>query len=191
MTDPSTPPPMPTLVRGGASGGDGRARRPPPPPRAPRPLVVAGLLAVLALVFVVAPAMARRATDWLWFREVGYERVFLLKIAAQWTLALVAGLGGFAVLYANARAALRGLDDLPAPPADRLRLDPRARERTVARVAGTAALPACVLLALLLALVAAAAWRTVVQFLYRSPFGVTDPVFGRDVSHYVFTVPLV
>src|SRR5207302_530628 len=29
------------------------------------------------------------------------------------------------------------------------------------------------------------------QFLHRTPFGVTDPVFGRDVGYYVFTVPVI
>ena len=197
MTDDKPLSHTPTLVRGAASGGGaggrGGRRGPPSPSGRPRgrPLVVAAALLVLAFVFIVAPAAARRATDWLWFREVGYERVFLLKIAAQWTLALLAGVGGFLVLHGNARAALRGLAALPPPPSDRLRLDPRARERAVARLAAMAALPATLLLALLMALVAASAWPVVVQFLYRSPFGVTDPVFGRDVAYYVFTVPLI
>src|SRR5213593_4820774 len=31
----------------------------------------------------------------------------------------------------------------------------------------------------------------VTRFLHRTPFGVTDPVFGRDVGYYVFTVPVI
>src|SRR6266566_1290901 len=31
----------------------------------------------------------------------------------------------------------------------------------------------------------------VLQFLHRTPFGVTDAVFGRDVGYYVFTVPVI
>src|SRR5207245_5708137 len=34
-------------------------------------------------------------------------------------------------------------------------------------------------------------WLGVLQFLHRTPFGVTDPVFGRDVGYYVFTVPVI
>src|SRR5207302_216373 len=29
------------------------------------------------------------------------------------------------------------------------------------------------------------------RFLHRTPFGVTDAVFGRDVGYYVFTVPVI
>jgi len=32
---------------------------------------------------------------------------------------------------------------------------------------------------------------TVLRFIHQQPFGVVDPVFGRDVAYYVFTVPLV
>jgi uncharacterized membrane protein (UPF0182 family) len=46
-------------------------------------------------------------------------------------------------------------------------------------------------LALVLALVVASAWRELAAFWYRTPFGVTDPVFGRDVGFYVFTLPVL
>ena len=29
------------------------------------------------------------------------------------------------------------------------------------------------------------------RFLHRTPFGVTEPVFGRDIGYYVFTLPVV
>src|SRR5439155_256587 len=45
--------------------------------------------------------------------------------------------------------------------------------------------------ALLSAGAAAGGWLGVLLFLLRTPFGVTDPVFGRDIGYYVFTVPVV
>src|SRR5439155_988132 len=53
------------------------------------------------------------------------------------------------------------------------------------------ALPTAIGLALLFGLGAAGGWLGVLQFLHRTPFGVTDPVFGRDVGYYVFTVPVI
>src|SRR3989442_1444836 len=38
---------------------------------------------------------------------------------------------------------------------------------------------------------AAGGWLGVLQFLHRTPFGATDPVFGREVSYYVFTLPVI
>src|SRR6266566_3368864 len=37
----------------------------------------------------------------------------------------------------------------------------------------------------------ASAQMPVLQFLHQTPFGVTDPVFGRDLAYYVFTLPIV
>jgi hypothetical protein len=61
----------------------------------------------------------------------------------------------------------------------------------VTRLIGRLALPAALGLALLFAIGGAGGWLRVLQFLHRTPFGVTDPVFGRDVSYYVFTVPVL
>ena len=72
----------------------------------------AAIIAVLAVLFVTPP-IATRLADWLWYREVGFERVFLTMIGAQWALGLAAGLVGFVVLYLNARIALRGFYLLP------------------------------------------------------------------------------
>src|SRR5688572_2601814 len=151
------------------------------------------VLALLILLFVLAPLMARRATDFMWFREIGYERVFVTKVVAQWTLGLVAGIAAFAILYANARVALRGLAlaVATAPVLDRTREGPASRAPILARLAELLAFPACVLFTVIIASLAATQWRTLVQFFYRSPFGVSDPVFGRDVSYYVFTLPLL
>ena len=53
------------------------------------------------------------------------------------------------------------------------------------------ALPAALGLALLFGLGAAGGWLSVLRFLHRTPFGVADPVFGRDIGYYVFTLPVL
>jgi uncharacterized protein len=77
------------------------------------------------------------------------------------------------------------------PALDRTRGGVRSVAALRVQLAGSLSLPVSLVLALLVALLAAAEWRTVVQFTHRAPFGVSDPVFGRDVSYYVFTVPLL
>mgnify|MGYP006195519437 CR=1 FL=1 len=37
-------------------------------------------------------AIATRLADWLWFREIGFERVFATRLAAQWIIGLACGL---------------------------------------------------------------------------------------------------
>jgi len=38
---------------------------------------------------------------------------------------------------------------------------------------------------------ASASWLDVLEYLHQTPFGVTDPIFGRDVAFYVFTLPVL
>src|SRR5207244_11676390 len=61
----------------------------------------------------------------------------------------------------------------------------------VTRLYRRLALPTALGVALLFGVGAAGGWLGVLQFLHRTPFGVTDPVFGRDVGYYVFTVPVI
>ena len=158
------------------------------PRRDPRPRLLLILAAVLLVVLVTRTAAAR-LTDWLWFREVGFERVFLLQLVAQWTLGLLAGVGGFAILYGNARIALRGIEMVRESVQVLAEGGIAMRERFLTRLAELLALPVAGFGALILALAAAAQWRTLVQFYYRTPFGDVDPIFGRDVAYYVFTLP--
>jgi uncharacterized membrane protein (UPF0182 family) len=156
--------------------------------------VVLVVVLVIAL-FLIIPAIAGRLADWLWYREIGFERVFLTKIVAQWLLGLPAGIIAFAVLYGSVRFAMGG----PARTVVASRFHDaytRAGLTEVARAAidGTVKLvmvgvPAFI--ALVFGLAVAAQWRTILQFWYRTPFGTTDPVFGRDVGYYVFTLPVI
>ena len=150
-------------------------------------MLLAALL--LVLVFILLPVATRRLADWLWYRDLGYERVFLTKVAAQWTLGLIAGLVAFAVLLGNVRVALRGIALDPLLAESRFTAHARGRAVTLTWLARVVALPGAALLAFLVALVAASEWRTALRFVYRTPFGVADPIFARDVGYYVFTLP--
>jgi hypothetical protein len=50
--------------------------------------------------------------------------------------------------------------------------------------------PAALVFSFLAGISASAAWMTVLQFLNGSPFGVTDPVFDRDIGFFTFIMPM-
>ena len=140
------------------------------------------------------PFLAGRLADWLWYRETGFERVFLTKVVAQWALGIPTALVAFAFLYGNARVALRGDPRRVRSPVSQV--GPGAELRNLAHVLvtrglGSLTIPVCALLAVFVALGAAGEWRTLLQAMYGTPFGVTDAVFGRDVGYYVFTLPAI
>src|SRR5207249_3495942 len=156
------------------------------PPRRRRRLgliVLVVLFALLLVLFNLVPL----AAEWLWFQALGYERVFTTRLVAEAVLGV--GVGGlvFAFLYVNLRIAQRGL--VPNPLV--VQVSSGAAAVDVTRLLRRLALPTALGLALLFGLGAAAGWLGVLQFLHRTPFGVTDPVFGRDVGYYVFTVPVI
>jgi uncharacterized protein len=157
-----------------------------------RPRLVIGAVILVFVFFLLVPTIAMRLADWLWYHEIGFERVFLTKIIAQWTLGLVTGALVFAFLYANARTALQAMSSGPPRPkrAGAMEL-PRAAQAIVDRGVGYAAFLGTLFVSALFALGVATQWRTALQLLYRTPFGVADPVFGRDVGYYVFALPAI
>ena len=161
-------------------------------PNVPRTAIVLIGAALLLLFFV--PFAAGRLADWLWYREIGFERVFFTKIVAQWVLGVPTALIAFAVLYTNARVAMRGATPRVRAPISQMRSGADLREvaqALLARGLGWLAVPAVAMLSLFVALGAAGQWRTVLQAANATPFGITDPVFGRDVGYYVFTLPAI
>jgi uncharacterized membrane protein (UPF0182 family) len=156
----------------------------PPRPRRRRLLI---LFLVAFFLLLVLPSLITLAAEWPWFTALGYERVFATRLVAKWLLGIGAGVFAFAFLYANLRYAQRGV----APDQVVLRFSPEAPALDLTALLRRLALPAAIGLALLFGLGASAGWLGALQFLHRTPFGVTDPVFGRDVGYYVFTVPVV
>jgi hypothetical protein len=147
-------------------------------------------LSVLVLLFVlllVLPTLVQLAAEWPWFVALGYERVFTTRLVAQVLLGGGIGIVAFAFLYINLRLAQRGL--VPNPLVFQFNAEAPAVD--VTRLLRRLALPAALGLALLFGLGASGSWLGVLQFLHRTPFGAMDPVFGRDVGYYVFTVPVL
>src|SRR5256884_2676135 len=156
------------------------------PPRRRRRLgliVLVVLFAVLLLLFNLVPL----AAEWLWFQALGYQRVFTTRLVAEAVLGV--GVGGlvFAFLYVNLRIAQRGL--VPNPLV--VQVSSGAAAVDVTRLLRRLALPTALGLALLFGMGAAGGWLGVLQFLHRTPFGATEAVFGREVSYYVFTLPVI
>ena len=148
------------------------------------------LLAIgIVVLLILVPFIGQRLTDLLWYEQIGFLRVYLLKIVAQWSLASLVGLGTFALLWLNGRVAVRGIAPQQGSFFERLRARQVDQRSLFEGLATGLLLPGCVLLAFFAAVNAGGDWRTLVQFIYRSPFGTVDPIFGRDVSYYVFTLP--
>ncbi len=138
------------------------------------------------LIFFISPLVGLLA-EWPWFSALRYERVFATRLVASFTLGVLAGGVAFAFLYANLRFAQRGI--VPNPVV--MPASAQTPAVDVTRLVRRLALPSALAFALFLALAVSTGWMPVLQFLHQTPFGVTDPVFGRDLAYYVFTLPIV
>jgi len=144
-------------------------------------LVIAAFAAVLFLFNVLSGFLA----DWWWFKEIGYQVVFTRELVTRTLLFLAAGGLTFGVLYGNLRLAQRGL----VPNGIVLQLDKSVPPFNVTAAVRRFSLPASLAGGLLAGLAVAPAWSVVLRMIYQTPFGITDPVFSRDIGFYVFTLP--
>ncbi|MDB9822894.1 UPF0182 family protein [Deltaproteobacteria bacterium] len=145
------------------------------------------LLAVILIVIWGGVSWGRTFyTDWLWFSSLGHEQVLLRIITAKIWLFLLGALI-FAVLAApNLYAAFRfdagmkpqGSQGFPAKSLE------HAKKLLILVAVG-----ATVLAALFLAGRPASEWEMILCFLNGVAFNQTDPVFQKDFSFYVFTLP--
>jgi uncharacterized protein len=159
-------------------------RTPPPPPPGqinPRRYVWI-ILPVLILLFFNRTVSFY--TDWIWYDSLGYASVFSTRIWSAFGLFGVGALTAFLIFAINVWIARRlepyGVVNTPI-------------EQT-ALALGVRILPlvlaAGALFALLMGANASSHWEEVLLYLNQSDFGLTDPVFGREVSFFVFTLPI-
>ena len=145
------------------------------------------LLAVILIVILGGVNWCRMFyTDWLWFSSLGHEQVLLRVITAKIWLFLLGTLI-FAVLAApNLYAAFRF--DAGMKPQGSQGLPAKSLEH-VKKLLIMVAVAATVLAALFLAERSASEWETILRFLNGVAFNQTDPIFQKDFSFYVFTLP--
>lgn len=158
------------------------------PRRFPRKLAV---LAGLFLLLILWPSWAGFYAEWLWFRELGYEKVFSTTLLTKLGLGTITVLVTALLVWLNFKLALR----LSAAYARMLRYFTVGKERVplpdLARFAERWALPIALLIGFFFGMNVWGSWETILQFRYQIAFGQADPLFGRDLAFYFFTLPLL
>ncbi|HEV8229349.1 MAG TPA: UPF0182 family protein, partial [Candidatus Limnocylindria bacterium] len=159
-----------------------RRRQTPRPPSARATLLIA-VLVVLLLVPLLFLPLVGFLTDLLWFRSLGLEDVYLRRYtAAFWAFVAFFAIF-FVVAIPNLYFALR-------PQVPRVVVD-RDRPRTSALAQTLRLLWVIAIPAFFFGLAGADQWDELLRWLNAVPFGVADPVFGRDVGFYFFTLPVL
>ena len=142
-----------------------------------------GLVAAILFDILIAPWLASVATDWLWFREVHFESVFLTSFVAHAVLFAVGFLAAFAFLYANLSWARRGWSGIGTF------VQPGALQAQLAAVLPKLLTGVALIVAFIIGLVASGQWMTILTAIHGATVGEADPVFGRDIGFYLFQLP--
>ena len=144
-------------------------------------LVILGVIALLVGLTILRAIY----TDWLWFNHLGFLSVFTTVLWTRiWMFFVGAGLFGvlITVNIVLARRHSRGESVLPLPSETLHWLD---RLMMVGIILGA------VLLSIIFGAVAAGQWELVLRLTNSTSFGIEDPVFQRDISFFVFTLPVL
>ena len=158
----------------------------PPLPRGLRRIILWGLVAIFAALIVI-PWLASFFTDWLWFGEIGFQKVFATSLIWRILLFFLGGAFAFAYFYGNvriARGAGTGFPVLYVNRGDGVSVD---ISRTFTRLF----FPAALLLSFLTAISLSSWWLTLLKGMNGVALGSRDPLFDRDISFYLFRLPLI
>ncbi|MEO1590000.1 MAG: UPF0182 family protein [Cyanobacteria bacterium J06632_22] len=143
------------------------------------------LLAAVLLIFLFSETLVHLLTESWWFQSVGYDSVFWTRLRWQGAIAILGFLAWWSVLYVNYRIAQYLTRHRLMTVSQNREWDPYLP----ALVRGVS-LALITLLSVGAAVSGVTHWEAVLKFLNPVPFGTADPLYGRDISFYVFQLPL-
>jgi len=154
----------------------------PTPPRGTW-FLLGAIGVVIALLAVAGPAI-NIATSLLWFKALGLQEVYTTRLGLQLWLFFGSLVIGFTYVATNVLIALRFR-------ASSVLRTIGIRRRFLRSTAGLVGMVAALVIALIVSAGAAGLWQQLLLFLNGSPTGKTEPVFGMDISFYLFTLPFL
>jgi uncharacterized membrane protein (UPF0182 family) len=159
--------------------------RTPGPPRPPtrRGIGIGVFVILLLLLPLIFGPLVAFLTDLLWFRSVGLEDVYLRRYTASFWAFVAFFLLFFVIALPNLYLALR--PQVPRVVVEAQRVRPSALAGTL-RSMWLLLIPA-----VFFGLAGSGQWDPLLRWLNAVPFGVNDPVFGRDIGFYFFTLPVL
>jgi uncharacterized protein len=154
----------------------------PTPPRGTW-FVLGVIGAVIVILAVAGPAIAIW-TGLLWFKALGIQEVYTTRLGLQLWLFFGSLLVAFVYVAINVLIALRFR-------ASSVLRTIGIRRRFLRSTTGLVGIVAAFVIALIVSLGAYSLWQQLLLYLDGVPTGKTEPVFGMDISFYLFTLPFL
>ncbi len=147
-------------------------------------------LGVLVVIWLVQGNIVSALVDYFWFDALGFKGVFTTILSAKLGLWFMGAALSSVFIGVNLAVATREAP-IDFRRAARLVLDRGLTGKQLQGVFRVAVGAWLALPGLLFGTTFASLWLQVLSWLHAKPFGVTDPVFNRDIGFYVFKLPLL
>ncbi|HUO76283.1 MAG TPA: UPF0182 family protein [Thermodesulfovibrionales bacterium] len=154
------------------------------PGRLPKKIVPVSLAVVLGLFFL--PQFISLYVDWLWFNDVNFAKIFTVRLNAQVMSALAGGLAGFVISYVSIWFSLQATKGRPVVMTFGNQAMPQLN---VLRYFDRLKIIIPILIGWVTGLSLKNNWLSFLYYFNRVDSGYSDPIFGKDVSFYLFTLP--
>jgi hypothetical protein len=148
------------------------------------------LIAVVILILIGGRTFISYWVSLLWFRSLGYSSVFWKTLGLEWGIFAVFAVLTFLILF-GAFLALRHSHAGDLPDTHTIYFAGRPVELPVAKALHIIAVIAALLIAIVTGLAMEAQWPTLALWWYapHAATGITDPIFGRPLGFFLFTLP--
>lgn len=140
------------------------------------------VLLALFLVLSTMDGLVRFASDYLWFKELGYTATFLTKLSAYMKIGAPVFFVSALIFYFYIKALRNRYEKVTGITPDKT-LQKKISQGLVYGAAGLGAIYSF--------LFASSIWFDWLSFVNRTPFGKADPLFNMDISFYFFVLPLL
>lgn len=138
------------------------------------------IIAVVAL-FVIVFGLNGFYIDFIWYKQLGYLQVFLKELLTKIKLIIplfvLLGAGIYFLLLRVEKSTPKGILKIAQTARD-------IKKKNIIRI-----LISIVLSAISSIYISNKIWYKLLEFISATDFGITDPIFGKEVSFYVFKLP--
>ena len=143
-------------------------------------LIFTGLIAI-----AFSGTLVHFITEVWWFESVGFAEVLWTRLRSQIAIAVLAFASWWFILFINYAIAQRVTRDRPLRVVQNPQWDPY-----LPGMIRYGSLGLITLLSFTAAVNGAEAWQEVLKFLNPIEFGATDPLYNREISFYIFRLPI-
>jgi hypothetical protein len=142
---------------------------------------------VIIFLFVLLPLLNNFWIDLSWFKETGYQAVFLKNI--YFKVFVGAGLFLFSLLIAlfTLTRTIKSIPDTYIDDNDVIDISMAVKKPGKSKIFLISGIFSFVISALF----TGPLWKQILLFINQEPFNYTDPIFNNDISFYFFTLPLI